>query len=1148
MKGLSIQDIRNGAEKSVSGSFTEFLGENYYKIANADAMDPFFMTIVSSSDVWNYIWSNGGLTAGRINCDYALFPYYTADKVSDARSYTGPYTAVKVHGETDIWLWEPFSDTEAGIWKYERNLYKNTSGSKVYFEEINHDLGLVFQYGWMSSDKFGLVRHSRIRNISGKSLRIEVLDGCRNILPACVSADFQNANSVLLDAYKKTDLDEKHGIAIFSVSSIVTDKAEPNEGLLANIGWFSDPGTLYLSPDAPAAFRAGETMPDDKVIKGQRPAFFISRELNLASSGKEAEAVDWYQVFDTSLDISRIVSLGNTLGDRARAKKALEADIAAGVSALESYISMADGMQDTADAEMCVHHEANVLFNLMRGGIFADNNRIYVKDFVAFAKERNKAAGFEAEKLVSGMGSETEYARLREITDRSGNPQIRRLFLEYLPLTFSRRHGDPSRPWNRFSIELKDASGSKKLNYQGNWRDIFQNWEALSLSYPEYLDSFIAKFLNATTCDGFNPYRITRSGIDWEVVEPDNPWSNIGYWGDHQVIYLAKLLEVQYKFNKNLLVENLSRACYSTGNVPYRLKKYADMLANPRSTIVFDHNLQAKIEKAVEAYGTDAKLIRTEDGSVALATMTEKILAIILAKMASYVPAGGIWLNTQRPEWNDANNALAGYGLSMVTLYYLRRFIVFLIAAYSDAEKPQFAASGETTEFFKKMTSLFSSEKPESIVSPAQRRAFMDKTGMLFETWRESLYRQGYAAGQKPLEAKDMISGLSAFLSHIEDTIRKNERSDGLYHSYNTMKVRLDGGIEVEYLTEMLEGQVAVLSSGFLSAEEALSLCRKLKTSRLFRKDQYSYILYPDKELPHFCAKNNVSEDAVRAIPFLDKMVKEGDSSIGSFDENKVFHFNPSFRNAIVMEPVLRRAAEKASAGEKEIQAVRDLYEKTFDHRSFTGRSGTFYAYEGLGSIYWHMVAKLMLAVQENSLAAANPETRKALAEVYYDIRAGIGFNKTPDVYGAFPTDPYSHTPAGQGAKQPGMTGQVKEEVLTRWTELGIRIKDGVLSLDPEFLGMHEIRDDGSIRFSWCNTSFVYRMEKKPGTEPGKTIREQRMKPDFTRKLAVESLSIRDSSGKQVERAGNMLTKKESGDVFARSGKIREIEARIRLV
>ena len=39
-------------------------------------------------------------------------------------------------------------------------------------------------------------------------------------------------------------------------------------------------------------------------------------------------------------------------------------------------------------------------------------------------------------------------------------------------------------------------------DYEGNWRDIFQNWEALCVCFPEYLGSIIAKFVNASTADG----------------------------------------------------------------------------------------------------------------------------------------------------------------------------------------------------------------------------------------------------------------------------------------------------------------------------------------------------------------------------------------------------------------------------------------------------------------------------------------------------------------------------------------------------------------------------------------------------------------------------------------------------------------------
>jgi len=76
-----------------------------------------------------------------------------------------------------------------------------------------------------------------------------------------------------------------------------------------------------------------------------------------------------------------------------------------------------------------------------------------------------------------------------------------------------------------------------------------KTWEALAHSYPEFTDGMIFKFLNASTFDGYNPYRVTKNGIDWETIEPDDPWSYIGYWGDHQIIYLLKFLEFAERHN-----------------------------------------------------------------------------------------------------------------------------------------------------------------------------------------------------------------------------------------------------------------------------------------------------------------------------------------------------------------------------------------------------------------------------------------------------------------------------------------------------------------------------------------------------------------------------------------------------------------------
>ena len=76
-------------QPAVEGEAVSIAGESFYKIANYDQMRPFFMSVVSSSNHWMFISSTGGLTAGRKNSNYSLFPYYTDDKISDSFETTG---------------------------------------------------------------------------------------------------------------------------------------------------------------------------------------------------------------------------------------------------------------------------------------------------------------------------------------------------------------------------------------------------------------------------------------------------------------------------------------------------------------------------------------------------------------------------------------------------------------------------------------------------------------------------------------------------------------------------------------------------------------------------------------------------------------------------------------------------------------------------------------------------------------------------------------------------------------------------------------------------------------------------------------------------------------------------------------------------
>ena len=86
-------------------------------------------------------------------------------------------------------------------------------------------------------------------------------------------------------------------------------------------------------------------------------------------------------------------------------------------------------------------------------------------------------------------------------------------------------------------------------------------------------------------------------------------------------------------------------------------------------------------------------------------------------------------------------------------------------------------------------------------------------------------------------------------------SIASNRRKDGLFHAYNRISCA-DSGVEIRYLYEMLEGQVAVLSAEVLSAEEALHVLQTLRKSPLYTARQHSYLLYPNRRLPAFIDLN----------------------------------------------------------------------------------------------------------------------------------------------------------------------------------------------------------------------------------------------------------------------------------------------------
>jgi hypothetical protein len=880
-------------------------------------------------------------------------------------------------------------------------------------------------------------------------------------------------------------------------------------------------------------------------IRGQRGAYFNSKTIQL----EPHQAHQWMMAAEVNQDQTDVVDLNQWRLTANNIERDVDLDIAQCEQELARIISSADGFQCGSDLRRTHRHQSNVLFNVMRGGIPVDGYNIPKSDFLNHVRQANLACFERNHEFLESLQELVPHRQLVVQLKTRNDSDLVRIGLEYLPLTYSRRHGDPTRPWNEFSIDVLEPDGKRRLDYQGNWRDIFQNWEALAISFPEFAPAMVFRFLNASTADGHNPYRITKSGFEWEVSDPLDPWSNIGYWGDHQIIYLCRLLDWVRRFEPKATDHWLEQRFFAYANVPYRIRDYESIQQDACETIDFDHELNQQIAQRVLEIGSDGKLLCDASGDICRVTMLEKLLVPVLAKLANFVPEGGIWLNTQRPEWNDANNALVGSGLSVVTTCDLRRYLVFLRNWLSETEGSEFQVSEEVVSLFGKHMSVLqqSAHLLDGAIDDAARRTMMDQLAGIGSAYRDNLYASRFSGQQSTITLEDLLSFLNVAIAFLDHTIVANKRRDGLYHSYNLLDFGTDVA-RIRRLHEMLEGQVSVLNSGLLSSREAADLLDSLRQSAMYREDQQSYMLYPDRELPRFLEKNRVPAEAVLSSRLLTCLVADKDATIIRQDVGGGFHFNGDIRNSSVLEASLKQLAKNpcyAAMVEDELTALKQLFESTFNHREFTGRSGTFFAYEGLGSIYWHMVSKLRLAVAEYLARGAedseNEEEKQSvltrLRQHYDEITFGIGASKSPQQYGAIPTEPYSHTPRHAGAQQPGMTGQVKEDILARYAELGLRIDDGVISFDPALFDQTEFLQQPTV-MRYCDAQRKWEEIPLLENQFGFTVCQV---PVIYSRASQPKITVHCGHETFV-RESLSLSRPETEHVFSRDGVIKKIE------
>ena len=963
-----------------TGAFTVLDGEDYYRISGAEALPPFLMTLASDTDLWMFVSSRGGLTAGRVDPDGCLFPYETVDKLHDGHHHTGPITLLRVQRQgSPAVLWQPFGVASPAGASCERNLYKNIIGNRLVFEEVRADLELAFRYRWSASDEFGLVRTSTLENRGSRPLRIDLLDGLRNIMPYGVPLALQQQSSCLVDAYKQSECDAETGLGIFALTAEIVDRAEPAEELRANTVWCHglDPFTVCLSLDAVAAFERGEPARFEGTLSGRRGNYLVVSSLDL-EPGAPAR---WHLAADVGRShvqvaaLRRLLLAGGDLGEE------IEASLQRSSEGLLRLVASADGIQRTGNTAAAVHHFANVLFNNMRGGVFGAELRAASGRFRGLPRPaqpaggrappgaRREPAGHAHDDGPPGRGAghfgcRSPPARLR-VPAAPLRPPARRSE----PPLESLRHPRSQSGWQPgAALRGQLARHLPELGSAG----------AELPGLPARTSSPSSSTLPPST--GSTPIGSPARASIGRSPTPTIPGATSATGGTTRSSTCCDSWRRSRVPHPAALEELLGQEIFSYAEVPYRLEPYEKIVEHPRATIDYD----------IEAAGRIASRVRTPRGRrqarppigrgrVHHVNLLEKLLVPALSKLSNFVPVGGIWMNTQRPEWNDANNALAGNGVSMVTLCHLRRYLAFLERLLAGQADARASISVEVAVWLAARAG-----GPCRGARPARCRPAPGggPAGGCWMRWGSRSHRTGPRCTRAASPARSgcgwPTSSPSAArrASCLDQAIRANRREDGLYHAYNLLEIDRRPrrpGDPPPVRDARGTGRGLEFGGGGCGGGRASSCRRSSRAAFTGRTSGASSLSgaraagIPRQERRSGGARRarcrSCWTSCAPVIPRSWRAMPSASAASRPTSGTRSISRRPSTGSPS------GKSGRRAVARDR--QAVLDVFEVVFDHRSFTGRSGTMYGYEGLGSVYWHMVAKLLLAVQEVTLRAA---------------------------------------------------------------------------------------------------------------------------------------------------------------------------------
>ncbi|MFH1578360.1 MAG: hypothetical protein ABIC18_04755 [Candidatus Omnitrophota bacterium] len=745
--------------------------------------------------IWAFYVNRGQCISsfGTKNKDNALLEFFPANKAWQLTPSFGFRSFLKVINTESI-FYEPFHNGYFGQ-NFQLHNTMSITPFDLTLKEENHTLGLTIEINYfpIPNECFAaLARTIKIKNISRKKLKIQLLDGLPLIVPMGINNVLLKELGRTAEAWMKT----KYAGDSAAFYKLDVDPCDRPEVIYIQKGNFCvsfskliiDPSTIFgprLNLDYPYHFLKERNFkyPKNQSSESKTPSGMGMANFRLLP--------DEAQSFTSLFGNIRSHKLLKSLLTRIKSKRYLPVKREQNKEIIKNIQS--DIYTQSACAEFNLYCQQTYLDNIIRGGY---------------------PVIFESQK---------------------GKKQVFYLYL--------RKHGDLERDYNKFQIQRRYFSQGN-----GNFRDVVQNRRNDVWFNPDIEAANLITFFNLIQTDGFNPLivkglqfhlknkdefrkmlpafvnkkdikrliaflsrRFTPGNIIFFIEEnklslkkskeellnlimvnslkeedaqhkPDEDHHGAGFWTDHWT-YCLDLLESYLE----LYPERLKELVFEK-----RVFKFFDSIfvVSPRSEkyVIYEGKIRQLNSVKLDAAKlrmqnqrpSQAHLTRVEygRGKIYQTTLIAKLICIILNKLTSLDPFGcGIEMEANKPNWYDALNGLpALFGSSTCETIELKRLIIFVKQALQEQAVKNVTLFKDLANFLNRTFELLNSE--------TSAFAFWDKSYTLKEEYRKKTLT-GISSQESKIDTSYLLRFFDKALKKLEAGLKKTFNTrENLYSTY----------------------------------------------------------------------------------------------------------------------------------------------------------------------------------------------------------------------------------------------------------------------------------------------------------------------------------------------------------------------------